>query len=50
MVLYGLIWRKPAAGIEPIPFNAYRFSVQPGTFVSVSPWPSSGGSALPLHI
>jgi hypothetical protein len=30
MVLYGLIWRKPAAGIEPIPFNAYRFQRSAG--------------------
>jgi hypothetical protein len=25
MALYGVIWRKPPAGVEPIPFNAYRF-------------------------
>jgi hypothetical protein len=30
MVLYGLIWRKPPAGVEPIPFYAYRFQHSAG--------------------
>jgi hypothetical protein len=47
LLTYGLIWRKPRKGVEPIPFNAVHYQRSPrnirrGVIVAVIGWAGAG--------
>jgi hypothetical protein len=47
LLMYGLIWRKPRKGVEPIPFYAVRYQRSPrnirrGAIFAVTGWVGAG--------
>jgi hypothetical protein len=47
LLTYGLIWRKPRKGVEPIPFDAVHFQrsarrIRRGVIVAVIGWVGAG--------